>query len=231
DAVRLPLQQLVDDLAVHSRMPDVKFQVLVCDTDIPNAVALPGGRIIIFRGLIDIVETPEELLAVLAHEMSHVTLRHHLRTIGQSIGVIVAVEVLAGDVGGLVALGAEALRSVALMSNSREHEHEADLEGVRMLNRAGIDPESAVMMLESLPDAHTPDALTWFRSHPEIKERVRAIEKLIAELPPQNYSPLEFDLVALRNALAARRVEPAEGDMGQPGQAPAAEENGAAEEG
>jgi len=209
DAVRLPLQQMVDDLAAHSRMPSVDFQVLVCDTDIPNAVALPGGRIIVFRGLIDLVETPEELLAVLAHEMSHVTLRHHLRTIGQSIGVVVAVEILVGDVGGLVALGAESMQSVALMRNSREHEHEADLEGARMLHRAGMDPEHVVTMLESLPDAHGPDALAWLSSHPQIEERVQAIRKLVAELPPRKYSRLKFDLDALRDALAAARVKPA----------------------
>ena len=208
DAVRLPLQQMVDDLALYCRMPNVHFQVLVCDTDIPNAVALPGGRIIVFRGLIDLVETPEELLAVLAHEMSHVTLRHHLRTIGQSIGVVVAVEVLVGDVGGLVALGAEVMQSVALLGNSREHEHEADLEGVRILYRSGIDPGHAVTMLESLPDAHGPEALTWLRSHPQIEERVQAIRELVAEFPPRQYSEAEFDLDKLRRALKVGDREP-----------------------
>ena len=209
DAVRLPLQKLVDDLAVHSRMPQVKFQVLVCDTEIPNAVALPGGRMIVFRGLIDLVETPEELLAVLAHEMSHVTLRHHLQSIGESIGVIVALDILVGDVGGLVALGAEALRAAALMSKSREHEHEADLEGVRMLHKAGIDPAHAIGMLESLPHGDIPDALDWLSSHPDIEERVAAIRKLVDELPPRAYSPLDFDLEGLRAAMR-NRVVPAE---------------------
>jgi beta-barrel assembly-enhancing protease len=206
DAVRLPLQQLVDDLAVHSRMPEVKFQVLVCDTEIPNAVALPGGRMIVFRGLIDLVETPEELLAVLAHEMSHVTLRHHLQSIGESIGLVVALEILVGDVGGLVALGAEALQAAALMGKSREHEHEADLEGVRMLHKAGIDPGHAISMLESLPHGNFPDALDWLSSHPDIEERVAAIRNLVDELPPQEYSPLDFDLEGLRAAIRNRKV-------------------------
>jgi Zn-dependent protease with chaperone function len=206
DAVRLPLQKLVDDLAVHSRMPEVKFQVLVCDTEIPNAVALPGGRMIVFRGLIDLVETPEELLAVLAHEMSHVTLRHHLQSIGESIGVIVALEILIGDVGGLVALGAEALHAAALMNKSREHEHEADLEGVRMLHKAGIDPGHAISMLEALPHGEIPDAHDWLSSHPDIEERVAAIRKLVEKLPPQEYSPLDFDLEGLRAAMRNRDV-------------------------
>lgn len=206
DAVRLPLQKLVDDLAVHSRMPEVNFQVLVCDTEIPNAVALPGGRMIVFRGLIDLVETPEELLAVLAHEMSHVTLRHHLQSIGESIGLIVALEILIGDVGGLVALGAEALQAAALMSKSREHEHEADLEGVRMLHKAGIDPGHAISMLEALPHGDVPEALDWLSSHPDIEERVAAIRELVDELPPQEYSPLDFDLDGLRAAIRNREV-------------------------
>lgn len=210
DAVRLPLQKMVDDLSKYSLLPNVKFHVLVCDTDIPNAVALPGGRMIVFRGLIDLVETPEELLAVLAHEMSHVTLRHHLKSIAGSIGVVVAIEILVGDVGGLVALATEALRTAALMGNSREHEHEADLEGVRMLHEAGIDPEHAVRMLESLPDAHVPDALAWLKSHPDIDERVQAIRDLVAELSAREYRPLDFDLAELRAAIKGRPV-PAEG--------------------
>lgn len=205
DDVRLPLQKLVDDLSPHSAMPEVKFHVLVCDTDIPNAVALPGGRMIVFRGLIDLVETPEELQAVLAHEMAHVTLRHHLKSIAGSIGLVVAIEILVGDVGGLVALATEALRAAALMDNSREHEHEADLEGVRMLHEAGIDPKHAIAMLESLPDAHVPDALAWLSSHPDIEERVEAIRELVADLPERDYSPLDFDLAALRAAIKNRR--------------------------
>lgn len=205
DAVRLPLQQMVDDLAEHSLLPNVKFEVLVCDTDIPNAVALPGGRIIVFRGLIDLVETPEELLAVLAHEMSHVTLRHHLKSIAGSIGVVVAIEILIGDVGGLVALATEALRTAALMSNSRDHEHEADLEGARMLHEAGIDPAHAIAMLESLPHGHVPDVLDWLSSHPDIEERVEAIRELVADLPERDYSPLDFDLAALRAAIRNRK--------------------------
>lgn len=207
DAVRLPLQQLVDDLSRHSLLPNVKFQVLVCDTDIPNAVALPGGRMIVFRGLIDLVETPEELLAVLAHEMAHVTLRHHLKSIAGSIGLVVAIEILVGDVGGLIALATEALRAAALMDNSREHEHEADLEGARMLHEAGYDPAHAIAMLESLPDAHVPDALAWLSSHPDIEERVEAIRELVAELPAREYSPLEFDLAGLRAAIRNRNPE------------------------
>lgn len=206
DAVRLPLQQLVDDLSEHSLMPEVKFHVLVCDTDIPNAVALPGGRMIVFRGLIDLVETPEELLAVLAHEMAHVTLRHHLKSIAGSIGLIAAIEIIVGDVGGLVALATEVLRAAALMDNSREHEHEADLEGVRMMHEAGIDPAHAIRMLESLPHAHVPDALAWHSSHPDIEERVEAIRELVAELPAREYSPIDFDLDALRAAIKNRKV-------------------------
>ena len=150
------------------------------------------------------VETPEELLAVLAHEMSHVTLRHHLKSIAGSIGLVVAIEILVGDVGGLVALATEALRTAALMSNSREHEHEADLEGVRMLHEAGIDPAHAIAMLESLPHGHIPDALNWLSSHPDIEERVEAIRELVAELPAREYSPLDFDLAELRAAIRNR---------------------------
>ena len=104
-----------------------------------------------------------------------------------------------------MALATEALRTAALMSNSREHEHEADLEGVRMLHEAGIDPAHAIAMLESLPHGHLPDAFNWLSSHPDVEERVEAIRELVADLPERDYSPLDFDLAALRAAIKNRK--------------------------
>lgn len=199
--VRKAVQSIVDRLAVHGKVPDVNYDVRIIDSDIVNAMALPGGKILVFQGLIDSMETTEQLAAVLAHEMAHVTLRHHLRQIASSVGIVAAVSIIVGDAGGVVALGAEVLQSATLNNYSQTQETEADLEGARMMHDAELDPRAMIKMLGHLPDAHLPDALSWLATHPDSDVRAEAVQQLLAGLPVREYSQLEVDLADLRQRL------------------------------
>ena len=206
DEVDAFFQQLVDRLGPHSPLPEAKFRILLIDTPDVNAVALPGGTIMVFRGLIDAVETPEQLASVIGHEMIHVTNRHALRRIAQSVGLIAAIEIMIGDVGGIVALGAEVFQHAALNSYSQDDEHEADLGGVRILHGAGIDPRAAAESLQAIPHLELHESVSWLVSHPNTTARVEAINELIATLPEQVYSPLDLNLDDLRARIAAVRA-------------------------
>ncbi len=208
--------QLVDRLAPHTTVPDAKFRLLLIDTDDVNAVALPGGTIMVFRGLIDAVETPEQLASVIGHEMTHVTNRHGLRRIAQSVGLIAAVEIMIGDVGGIVALGAEVFQHAALNSYSQGDEHEADLGGVRILHGAGIDPHAAAESLQAIPHLELHESVSWLVSHPNTTARVKAIEELIATLPEREYSPLKLNLEDLRRRIAVAAGRNAAAKDGEP---------------
>jgi len=209
-------EQLVDRLAPHATVPDAKFRLLLIDTDDVNAVALPGGTIMVFRGLIDAVETPEQLASVIGHEMTHVTNRHGLRRIAQSVGLIAAVEIMIGDVGGIVALGAEVFQHAALNSYSQGDEHEADLGGVRILHGAGIDPHAAVESLQAIPHLELHESVSWLVSHPNTTARVKAIDELIATLPEREYSPLKLNLEDLRRRIAVAAGRNAAAKDGEP---------------
>lgn len=202
DEVDAFFQKLIDRLAPHTPLPDAKFRILFLDTDDVNAVALPGGTIMVFRGLIDAVETPEQLASIIGHEMIHVTNRHALRRIAQSVGLIAAVEIMIGDVGGIVALGAEVFQHAALSSYSQSDEHEADLGGARILHAAGIDPQAAAESLQAIPHLELHDSVSWLVSHPNTTARVDAIKELIATLPEREYSPLDLSLEDLRARIA-----------------------------
>ena len=202
DDVAAFFQQILDRLAPHTSVPEAKFRILLIDTDDVNAVALPGGTIMIFRGLIDAVETPEQLASVIGHEMTHVTNRHALRRIAQSVGLIAAFEIMIGDVGGIIALGAEVFQHAALSSYSQGDEHEADLGGVQLLHAAGIDPRAAAESLQAIPHLELHESVSWLVSHPNTGARVEAIEELIASLPPREYSPLDMNLEDLGTQIA-----------------------------
>ena len=201
------VQGVVDRLAPHSAIQGVNYRVLIIDSDVVNALALPGGTILVFRGLIDTMDSTEQLSAVIAHEMSHVTLRHHLRQISRSVGIVAAVHIVIGDVGGIVALGTEVLQTAALNNYSQGQETEADLEGARMMHAAGLDPQAMIQMLDSLPDAHLHGALSWLSTHPNSDERIKSVQQFLDEVEPREYSQLGFRLEELRQILDDAQAE------------------------
>lgn len=208
------VQGVVDRLAPHAAVRGVNYRVLIVDSDVVNALALPGGTILVFRGLIDEMDSTEQLSAVIAHEMSHVTLRHHLTQIARSVGIVAAVNIVIGDVGGIVAIGSEVLQNAALNNYSQVQETEADLEGARMMHEAGIDPQAMIQMLDNLPDAHLHGALSWLSTHPNSDERIRSVQRFLDEAGPRDYSQVDFRLEELRGMLDAAQAEPPM-DIGQ----------------
>ncbi len=113
----------------------------------------------------------------------------------ESLGIVVAIELLVGDVGGLVALGAELGKSAALTSYSRDAETEADVTGVRMLHAAAVDPLELAGFFEMLKGegADFPAAIKWLSTHPQHDERIATIRGELAKLPPQQYRGLDID--------------------------------------
>lgn len=114
------------------------FKVKVVDISIPNAFAAPGGYIVIFRGLLDLAESPDEITGVLGHEMAHVTQRHVTTNMIRSMGFqALLVPLISGGTAAsdlISGLGQMALQA----SYTREAEAEADLASVELLRRAGI---------------------------------------------------------------------------------------------
>ncbi|MBD0272313.1 MAG: M48 family metallopeptidase, partial [Acetobacteraceae bacterium] len=117
-------------------VPAGGLRVRVLDDPAVNAMAAPGGEVVVFRGLLDKAGSAEELAGVLAHELAHVKHRHGLRGVARVAGLFV----LTGAVTG----GSEAVAAAAVLvglSYSRGFEREADADGARMLQATGIGTE------------------------------------------------------------------------------------------
>ena len=196
DAVDTMVRRLAD----HASRTDVTYEVWVVDAPIVNAFALPGGYIVVYTGLIDRAETPEQLAGVIAHEMAHVTGRHGLQRVAQSAGVIIVVDLMLGDITGLIALGVELMKHAAQSQYSRDQETEADIEGVRMLDAANIDPAGLVQFFEMLEKDKEMITLpiAWMSSHPQHADRVASIQQQIATLGERKYTPLSVDWAAVQ---------------------------------
>lgn len=157
----------------------VPLNVQVLDSPIANAFALPGGRVYIFRGLIERARGPDELAGVLAHEIGHVKHRHGLRAVIQAGGLGVVLGTIFGDFtgGGAIILGARALLQ---SSFSRDAEREADAFAVDLMLKAGGDPIGLARFFDGFSTAD-PGAFAWIASHPANAERVAAIRRAVGE--------------------------------------------------
>jgi len=172
-------------VAEQSPRGEVEYAFQVVDTADVNAFALPGGYIYVTRGLLALTNSEDELANVLAHEVGHVTGRHHIRqqSRAQSAGLLSTVGTLAA-----VALGgAEAAQLLAglsqsvaagyLASHGREQEREADAIGQLLASRAGWDPAGMPAFLETL-DRDTQiqrgsrPKVSFLDTHPTTPERV-----------------------------------------------------------
>jgi beta-barrel assembly-enhancing protease len=179
------LAQAVGDIAETLRRPargsPYDFRVIVLDDPGVNALALPGGNIVILRGLLERTRRPEELGGVLAHEMQHVLLRHATRAVIQHASTGLLLTALSGDATGSMVYALQAARALGTLRYSRQAETEADREGMRLLLEAGVDPAGMLGFFETLAAResgaarHVPGFLQTHPSPPDRLERLRAL--------------------------------------------------------
>ena len=180
---RAAFAKLIGRLETASGLP-VPLDAKVVRRAEANAVALPGGRIYVFEGLVEKAENSDELAGVIAHEIGHVAHRDGTRSILQSAGLSFLFGVLLGDfVGGsAVVIGA---RAVLRSSYTRDVEGAADVYGVDLMPRAGADPRALGSLLTRIAGAIHP-GMEILRDHPDTKARVAVINALSGTSAPSN---------------------------------------------
>ncbi len=161
------------------------MRVYVVNRPVVNALAAPGGHVVIFHGLLERTGTPEELAGVMAHELQHILRRHTTRAVIQDVGTGLLLMALTGDVTGPLAYGLEAARALGDLRYSRRNEEEADVEGMKMLLAARVDPAGLIAFFEKMQkeEGAQPKALTYLSSHPMPAERIARLKALAATRP------------------------------------------------
>lgn len=172
----VPRQQAIAGLLAEQcrRQPCPPHRLLFRDSPLfgANAMALPGGTIIVTDALVKLARHDEEVLAVIAHELGHVQHRHSLRLALQSIGAGAILVAITGDIGSVTDLAA-GLPSLLLQNGySRDMEREADAYALVWLKTACIPPGRFADILGRL-DKNASDTHL-FDSHPGTRERIQA---------------------------------------------------------
>jgi predicted Zn-dependent protease len=138
-----------------SAVPDqpYEFRIHVHPSKMVNALALPGGTIVVFQGLINATETPEELAGVLAHEFQHVLKRHSTRNIVRSEAIKLFGLIISGNSESMTNVILQAGSVLEHLRYSRQLESQADEEGMKMMLATHVDPQGMIRVFEKLEEA------------------------------------------------------------------------------
>ncbi|MGE7777434.1 M48 family metallopeptidase [Chitinophaga sp. NPDC101104] len=177
------------------------IQITVVDFDETNAFAVPGGHIVVYSGLLKRMQHPEELAALLAHESSHVNLRHTTRSLMQSLGTFTAVSLIFGDVTGIGAVLVENASSLKNLEYSRRLEKEADLNGLSMLKNQEIPGNGFVLLFKTLGQGGGSAPSEWLSSHPDLERRAEYVQEKLSNPEPAVPAPLKATWDQIRAGL------------------------------
>lgn len=141
--------------------------LLVIDAEVENAFALPGGKVVILRGLIERMLSPDELSGVLAHELAHLALDHPTQSLVEAVGLDALISLMAG--GGAAGTLGDAGRLLIRLAHSRGQEAEADRMALATLQAAGLRADGTVRLFERW--ARHEGGPTFLGTHPASPER------------------------------------------------------------
>ncbi len=176
-------------IAATSPRPHLPWSFTLLDTPMVNAMAVPGGYVYVTRGILERMNSEDELAGVIGHEVAHVAARHTAKSISNATlaqAGLVTAAVIAGEentekYGGLVMLGAGLL----FTKYSRGQETQADLLGTNYMARSGYNPHGSENMLQALlrlQGGSVAGIERYFMDHPDPQKRVNDVRSEIAKL-------------------------------------------------
>ncbi|WP_020408118.1 M48 family metalloprotease [Hahella ganghwensis] len=182
-------------LAEVSDRPDLPYEFVVLNNSVPNAWALPSGKIALNRGLLVKLEDEAQLAAVLGHEIVHAAARHSAKRLQSNLLISATVAglgmALDTDYKDLIVGGAALGASLAVAKYGRDHELESDHYGMQYMVKAGYDPQAAVELQKLFVKLSEGRSQSWveglFASHPPSPERVLANQKTAQSLPSPTF--------------------------------------------
>jgi Zn-dependent protease with chaperone function len=186
------VQSLVDDLQARCTHLPYHFKVHIIESEMVNAAAFPGGHILVFTGLLNLVSSENELVFILGHELGHYAHRDHLKGLGRGLVLLTMATALLGSdnmVGDLLSKGL----NLTEMRFSRNQESRADTFGIETLYCAYGHVAGATDFFSKMSKDRDPTHLGhYFASHPENHRRIAHLNQLTQDhgYPVKPLTPL-----------------------------------------
>jgi len=167
------------------------WEVTVFKGDSANAFALPGGKIGVYRGLLDVAKNQDQLAAVIGHEIGHVQAQHANARVSAAMATDIALQAASAAAGaaapgyrqlvGLLGVGAQ---YGVLMPYNRDQESEADFLGLELMARAGFDPRESVQLWRNMASANPAGPPEFLSTHPSSSTRIAQLEMDMVKVLP-----------------------------------------------
>ena len=178
------------------KQPDFEqWEVVVFDSPQVNAFALPGGKIGVYTGLLEVAKNQDQLAAVIGHEIAHVQANHSNERLSTnkitSYGTDISKMLIDGSEYqemGMAALGLGVQYGVT-MPYGRSQESESDIIGLKLMNDAGFDATQSVELWKNMAIASGGDEpMEFLSTHPSNSTRIKNLQKELKRLPVSNKS-------------------------------------------
>ena len=180
DAGEQALEKLVSRLVPLDS--EYVFQVEVVDSGLVNAIAFPGGNILLFRGLLEKSPSSDAVAGVLAHEMQHVFQRHGTENLLNQVALSGLFKLLTVEANAIAETLFAGVRTRSLLKYTRELETEADALSLQLLYQAGVDPVEMLAMFQVLKN-HSSSLPESISTHPDMSSRMEKLEIIIDQKP------------------------------------------------
>ena len=144
-----------------------------------NAFALPDGNIVVFTGIIEKMKNYDEVVGLLGHEASHVNNRHSIKMLCRNLSGYLFVSLILGDANGVMAVIGDNVNSFQSLSFSREFEHQADVDGFKILVDNKVNPKGMSNLMKRLQNEHSDIIPEFLSSHPVTANRIHYIDEMI----------------------------------------------------
>lgn len=192
------LDKITDPLVNSVENKDFKFNFTIIEDPTLNAYALPGGSIVIHSGLILEADHVNEVAGVLAHEISHVTRRHHVRGMVDKLGLFMLIRAFLGDATFIAEISAYGA-ALETLKYSRDYELEADESGWNLMLKANLDPTGMIDFFHKLEHEHgdMPGVASFMSTHPATGDRIDILEA--KPLNGKNFDEIDIDFGEFQN--------------------------------
>jgi beta-barrel assembly-enhancing protease len=214
-------RRLVSAIPSQFQHPEFQYYFKVVNARDINAFALPGGPMYVNRGMIEAARTEGEMAGVMAHEISHVALRHGTAqaTKGQKYGLLAGIAGIAGTIFGGPGVGqlAQAPFAVYLLKFSREYETEADILGSQIMARAGYDPRDLANMFRTLEQQGAGGG-GFLSDHPSPSDRYARINREAQSLRIENAMRDSREFSRIQERLRGYGTAPTMAEIARSGQ-------------
>jgi predicted Zn-dependent protease len=173
DSLVVKVDSLFQQLCITNKIDQHSIQLHIVESDEINAFSLPGNQIVVNKALIDSCNDTDQLASVLAHELAHLELNHITKKLIKEFGLTILITSSgSGEISGVIKEISKLLSSTAY---DRQNEKEADLQAVKYLQNASIDPNALIEFLQKIESKE----LSWISTHPNTQERITYISQAI----------------------------------------------------